>query len=374
MNAAAKRFASRWEVPAECALQVRDELLIGLRHEWRAELTMADLGTACWSPITLGMLLLRSTGVDMTPLPDDVQSIIRSNSPQHRVELRGSNESLPRGVVCFDGRCMYLGCCDNLGLARGRARRSAAFEGKDRGKARVRFEVPVRWQGVGILPVKRPGGVGWHFPETGTWETWADLQEVRMAQKAGWEVEVLDCLLWEAGGPLDEWAKRLERRYLSYKTLSSPISEYIASCIRAIALHAIGAMHAPYRQREVVEVMPDSPLATIENVVGVTGGGVTVERWNEKAREIDCYHPEWTTSIWSRARCKVLRALQAFPAEAILGVRGDAIYLDGRFLVKGGGVPFPDDGACGRLRLAWADFNPRPRVRAWDDLLPAGVN
>jgi hypothetical protein len=373
MNHTAARFASRWEIPEECALQVRDELLIGLRHEWCQELGIKELGAACWSPITLGLLLLRTTGTDMTPLPEEVQACIRSNSPQHRIELRGSNEALPRGVVCFDGRCMYLGCCDDIGLASGRFRRQASFTGADRGKAHIEFTVPSGWSGVGILPVKRGDGASWHFPEVnpeiGTWNTWADLQEVRMAQKAGWKVNVQECLVWEAGGPLNEWSRRLQRLYRIWvNPAHANHNDHVARCIRSIALLTIGAMHTPWR-KETVEVLDDSPLVTLDSVQSVGSDSVTVERWTEKNRPADEFHPEWTTAIWARARCRVLRALLSLPAEAILGVRGDAIYIDGRVALVAHNL-FPDDGACGRLRLAWADFNPRPRVRSWADLNP----
>jgi hypothetical protein len=372
MNRAATRFASRWEMPEEIALHVRDELLIGIRREWRGELTIGDLGAACWSPIALGLLLLRATGTDMTPLPEEVQTIIRPNSPQHRIELRGSNEALSRGVVCFDGRCMYLGCCDDIGLAAGRFRHQSTFTGADRGKAFVTFTVPRDWKGAGILPVKREDGASWHFPEFGAWETWADLQEVRVAQKAGWEVNVRECLVWEEGGPLNEWAKRLQKLYLSFSKSDLTVWPIAARCIRSIALLTIGAMHTPWR-KETVEVLPDSPLVTLESAQGITpDGNVEVARWTDKGRPADEFHPEWTTAIWARARCRVLRALLALPPEAILGVRGDAIYLDGRYVyTPEAELPcFRDDGACGRLRLAWADFNPRPRVRSWADLEP----
>jgi len=372
VNSTAARFASRWEIPEEGALQVRDELLIGLGQEWRKELSLSGFASAVWSPISLGLLLLRSTGVDMTPLPEEVQSFIRSISPQHRIELRGSNESLSRGVACFDGRCMYLGCCDDLGSGGGHYRFQKGFDGNDRGKARVQFTVPSDWRCAGILPVKSEDGASWRYPESGQHETWADLQEVRQAIRAGWQVVTLEALVWGKGDPLGLWARRLQEIYRSAHLCNWPKYEGVASCIRTLALHTIGAMHTPWR-KETVEVLPDSPSVTLDSIQGMIDGGVKVERWVDKGHLPDEYHPEWTTAIWARARCRVLRALLRLPAELILGVRGDAVYLDGRALDMVAALPeFQSAGECGKLRLKWYDPNPRPRVRSWSGLEPPG--
>ncbi len=358
-HSTAARWASRWDVPTENALLIRDELLIGLRKEWGKELTLKELGAACWSPINLGLLLLRATGTDMTPLPGEEQTLIRKHSPQHRIELRGSNESLPGGVACFDGRCMYLGCCDDIGLGSGEYRYQKGFTGNDRGKARVVFTVPSTWQSVGLLPVKSEDGARWLFPEAGTHETWADLQEVRLAIRAGWQVITKESLVWSKGDPMGLWAKRLAKVY-SY---GPPLSD----CIRTLALRTIGAMHTPWR-RESVEVLPDSPLVSLESIQEEGDGSVTVERWAEKGHSEDEYHPEWTTAIWARARLRIARALPQVPVEYVLGVRGDAIYLDARALLTPLGPEWMGRGECGRLRMKWYDPNPRPRVRSWDDL------
>src|SRR5690348_10184003 len=209
------RWASNWGVPADQARPIREQMHQELFAAWNSPRTTPDTGRIFLFPDHLqrpgqtGMYLLEKMGVDLTPLPKDLQLLISSTSCQHRIEFFGTQEETIPRLVYYDGRAMYLGCCQGLGIAGGRYTHT---EGEDiredeRGRALVRYRYPDDWSHVGLLPMKTET-VGWCWPSEPHWyETWADLCEIRFARSQGWQVEVMEKLTWPEARPLDLWAQ-----------------------------------------------------------------------------------------------------------------------------------------------------------------------
>jgi hypothetical protein len=371
------RWAHHWGVPAALAQAVRDQMHRELYHVFNSPRTTPDTGRILLFPDHLqrpgqtGMYLLEKMKVDLTPLPKDLQFLISSTSCQHRIEFLGAVPTVKQGegliiprLVYYDGRAMYLGCCQGLGIAGGRYTHT---EGEDiredeRGRARVAFSAPWGWDHVGLLPVK--GLSGWEWPTgpaTHQRETWADLCEIRFARSQGWAVEVLEKTTWPEARPLDLWAQRLSRLYLKARQEGQ---DDLAGCYRAIALHTIGRLHnLGYRDsREVVEAGDER--ATFEATERVGPEGVTIKtRVAVDKPQQEC-HPEWSAAVWSKVHLRVAKALMATDRANILAVRGDAIYL----LHQPHDPEWVDDGKVGKIRLKGIWNGPLPAPRHWADL------
>src|SRR6185437_16680544 len=116
-------WAAQWSVPVEMAEATRYTLQRELYHTWNSPRTTPDTGTIYLFPDHLqrpgatGIYLLEAMKVDLTPLPKELQFLISSTSCQHRAEFFGTQEEAIPRLVYYDGRAMYLGCCQGLGIA-----------------------------------------------------------------------------------------------------------------------------------------------------------------------------------------------------------------------------------------------------------------
>jgi hypothetical protein len=269
-------------------------------------------------------------------------------------------------LYCYDGRAMYMGCCNGLGYAGGRWLQMSQedIQPGDRGRAKVVFSAPANWQHVGLLAVKREGGAGWHWPVSGDWETWADCAEIRLARQQGWSVHVMDKLVWPEADPLGLWATRLSRLYLADGSAGQGL---VGRCARAICLHTIGWFHnlGYTDQRSIVS--PDDPRVTIDNVEWDTDEGYQIKERVLTGKKPEHCHPEWSAAIWARARLRVTKALLETPRDDLVAVRGDAIYRTSLAKADPGRLmdPWKDGGDVGRLRLKWDQHVRRLRPTSW---------
>lgn len=349
-----------------------------------------------WRPTATGQWLLEHSGVNLTPLPEEVRQLIVSTSCQHRMELlwqggprygeftrdgsRGVYWELP-SLCYYDGRAMYMGLTGGeIGCGPVAHRRGSALCGEDRGRCRVRFRVPSDWQHIGLLAVKdpdRPNGWLWPSEPRSVWETWADCAEVRFAERQGWGVEVEEALLLQPAKPLQQWGGALASLYRKAKDAGD---DTLAGCYRAICLNTIGACHnlGTYTKTEA--------FAEGDEALIPAGGSVEFEagRYVRRTRErLQLHnperwsHPEWSSAIWSLTHLRVAKALLWTHRKNIVGVRGDGIFMtDGPSLAGGcyasGDDPWKDDGKPGRLRLKGSLAGPLPAPRNLAELSALG--
>lgn len=367
-----QQWAQAWDVPADQAKAVRYRLATAVRIAFNPSSSVLRHGyltvieDRIGTPGAFGLYLLTQMGTDLTPLPEAERLLIVNTSCQHRIELLPGTGEIP-ALHYYDGRAMYLGCCGYAATAGGQYRR---VEGEDirpeeRGRARVAFRAPYGWDHLGLLAVKRPDGEGWCWPADhchgDRWVTWADLCEIRLARQMGWEVEVLEKLVWPESKPLGLWADRLSRLYL-HAAERDPV---LARCYRAIALHAIGRLHNVGWREERSVVPVDDPRATFEAVEAIDGQEAHIVERVQFGKIAAYSHPEWSAAIWSVVHRRVAQALLSVPREWVVGVRGDAVYLTHPAPDDG---PWQDDGKCGRLRLKGSRSGPLPYPRLWADL------
>lgn len=281
-------------------------------------------------------------------LPDDVQQSLRDAGGQGRIELLPAPHDEPVPVFEYDARLAYLSVLRGLpvGVPRVIEARDCDTWVTDNpyapGRFAVEWEAPAGWpHEVGLLP-------SWGtYPLAGAGVV--DAGELHLAIEHGWRVRFDGGYAWTVtGDPYRTWADRLVA-----ESASPPPGADRAvwrAVWRAVALQTIGAMHGRARRVSVFGATTAAP-ADNDTVSLVGGGGA---RWviEQPAAWPDTHHPEWTTTIWARARRRLLDAPAGFGIRAgalharfhVVGFRTDAIYTTAL-------QDWPDDGALGRYRL-----------------------
>ena len=315
------------------------------------------------------------------PLDDDVQDLIRSWSPQHRIQIfPPASQKIP-GFHVIDGRFMYAALTRELGQGP-----IAWLRGKDaqnlfqrnpfaRARCLVRFKAPEGYTSkICPLPVKAKGSEkDWDWTAT-EGETWADSAEILVAQRMGWRLEFIEGIKFTTARPLDTWTARILR---ARDLLASPkeslgereiVLNMVSGALRTILLYGIGQFHSCGRQEQTIS---DSPMTRpagegwMEPVMIEDGKAL----WRREARIISdrqraLRHPEFSAQVWGRAHAHILSGptgkvtlsdgsqepgkagLLHTPEQEIIAVYGDAIMT-----TKVPDWARLDDGKPGRLRL-----------------------
>lgn len=329
--------------------------------------------------------LPRTAGSDGAPeapeqLPDDLAQLVRSTSPQHRIERfrpPAGAETMP-ALWYLDGRWMYAALCKELGTGPARmmtgAQSDVLWTSKGgryaRARYRVSFAAPAGWDGPGLLMAKAGEGRhdGWHAPTSGA--TWADAAEVELAERMGWAITLHEGIAFGKGRPLDTWADRLVRARASVSDheLGEQVAGMVRAGVRAILLHAIGGWHSSGRSETTVTASTMQPPAGegwgAPEPLG-SGAFLWRRRHELSGRAAAMVHPEWSSQVWGRAHARVLDGPTSTP-----GLRSGALYLRPGTLVGiyGDAVMTTerpawadlDDGANGRLRVKGHACGPLP--------------
>lgn len=345
-------------------------------------------GEVLTTPASTGRYLLaRSISGDREwpVLSEETQDYIRAPRGQGRVEMLGRTGEGP--LVQYDARLAYGALCGSLPCGEPRRDTVDLFGGwRAAGRYRVRFGVPRRWErececgapghaGIGILPVRDDDRWTWPSAPGATGVAWCDAREVAIALAHGWRVQILERLLYPMPpyppatrangqatkrGPLDAWATKLAglRRIDARRDLGVP-GELVNQALRSILLFGIGALngtprritHSVSREEATAGAIP----ATATDVLPLGDRFVWTER--EPAAWPEMSHPEWTSTIWGRARAALLdcatpgggrAGMLSVPAETVVGCFTDALYMSAD-------PGWADDGRVGRFRRVWAD-------------------
>lgn len=299
--------------------------------------------------------------VELPQLDEDTAQLVRSTSPQHRVELLQHDRPKVPGFFYLDGRMMYAALTRGLGV--GPVVRLAGRDAADYAEAQpyararylVRFRVPEWWEHVGLLMVKDADGRGWSAPrEPGqTGETWCDAAELHLARTQLWSLDVREAIVFSKGRPLDTWTDRVLRARALAGAVDAPqlVRDMARAALRSTLLHGIGAFHST--GRDVTRVY--DPVNAPAGVQVEPAGDVVIVRDYAplSGRNAALRHPEWSSQVWGRAHARLLdsptgdKGTRAgalhVPFRDVLGMRGDALYLAGE-------PSWPDDGKEGRLR------------------------
>lgn len=366
-----------------------------IKRDWPLMRLPAQTGLNIW-------LLSAPDSYDLAHLDPDIGAQIQATEPQHRFQhyvdgpaacscgdcrpLIPANAQL-EAFVYADGRFMYHGApSKELGGGPGRRLRgpeaTELFEqtkGFAPARYLVRTRVPEFWDHIGLLPVQREAGRGWHWPNKpgAIVETWADAAEVRLAASMWGMPEILEGIAFTKSSPLRRF-QDMVRKMLDYaaglEIDGRPISprrlDVVQSAVRQMYRITIGAMA---RRPRILSGFATDPSQVPENAVGAVreerGGWVYQVTAQPRPGDADTWHPEIAAMVWAASRVRVLQTPTAevtrgpragyksygaleVPPEELIGIQGDAIYTttiqDWTLpTVIGGG----DDGRTGRIRI-----------------------
>lgn len=314
-----------------------------IRHAWRD-----DTAALLMSPATTGRdLWQRTIPYDGWPvMSDEWQTRIRAWSGQGRTQTFAGGPLTSGPIVEYDARVAY--CAQTRRLPIGEPVEVSGLTDRHApGKYLCRWSAPPGWKHPGIIPAKLMGD-GWHYPTTGS--GWVDAVEVDLAIRFGWEIDCDGGYMWPTtGDPLRTWQTRL-LKLRDQANGAGPHADMWRTACRAIILSAIGAMHGtPHR---VSASGPNPPADAF--AIRPAGPGIFAWHTLEPPAWPDLVHPEWTSTIWARARARLLDAPRADRGRCgalhiepghLIALRTDAIYTDG-YADMG-----DDDGQLGRYRI-----------------------
>lgn len=322
------------------------------------------------TPATTGRELLARTiphGAEWPVLEDEHQELIRSTSGQGRAELfKPPGVELP-GMVEMDMRLAYAAVA--WGMPTGRPERHVGagpdgYEPHRRGRYLISWTVPDGWNRPGILPAMHPAG-GWHWPHQPGEQArgWVDGAELALARDHGWHGVIHESILWpieQPHDPLKRWAAHIADASSEVELLGATgrvelhTAKACRAALRAVVLFTIGALHGTRHDITATCRIEEADATVPADALGVTfQGDLVVWREREPAKWPEMVHPEWSSAIWARTRCRLLDgptgrrgvrsgALHVQPSE-VIGFRTDALYLTEP-------ADWPDDGKPGRFR------------------------
>jgi hypothetical protein len=320
------------------------------------------------TPATTGRALwLRTIPEGKTyPVPSaELRELLAATSGQGRIELREPAADTVPSFTYLDGRFMYASLCWGLPVGEPTFWTGEQVDKLDarewtrvirgRGRWRITMTVPADWQHVGLFMAPGEGG-RWRYPSTPgeTFTTWADGAELWNAMLRGWDPVVHEGFTWAEGKPLDLWVRKLLDVWKGADAHRDSVPAQLAArAIRSMVLYAIGAFATrahPVTRSAPADQAPDVPAGTEVRRVGDT------LVWEEPGRlsgwSEETAHPEWSATIWARARVRLLDgkgvngasvgALHV-PADQVVAFATDALYL-------ATDPEWADDGAPGRFR------------------------
>ena len=332
------------------------------------------------TPATTGRALWLRTipeGKSYPVLSAEVRELIGATAGQGRIELRPAPAGERRNGVYraddftyLDGRFMYAALTWGMPVGepvRWTGEQVDALSARDftkvirgRGRWRVTYTVPDGWEHVGMFmaPADGDGRGGWCYPNQPgqTFTTWADGSEVWAGMEHGWEPTIHEGMTWDEGKPLDAWHDALVSIWESASASPTRTGRLAARAIRSILLYTVGAFatraHPITRSAPIDGPDPEVPAGTEvrrvgENLVWTEPGKVSA--WTEQTA-----HPEWSATVWARARTRLLTGRGVgqervgalhLPADRIVAFATDALYL------AGGAPVWSDDGKPGRFRV-----------------------
>ncbi|BBG20674.1 hypothetical protein RVR_P151 (plasmid) [Actinacidiphila reveromycinica] len=320
-------------------------------------------------------------------MSEEIRGLLHATAGQGRTQLITPPQvpdELPQ-LVEYDRTFAYARHCWRGGVGVPRRLTGQAFAGlteKEQTSAlfkpshwNIKVTVPHDWQHVGMLPAPIPGERAWDYPDQPgqSWTTWAGGPEVKLARDHGWQVEILDGLVWEEGKPLHEWSTRLKSAWESLTAQSELHADpqqrtaaYLASrAVRSVLLYGIGGF--AQRPRMITGTVPagrDQDLPPGARIISEDDNNITFQRVSGFSRDPNA-HPEWAAGVWSGARAALLDMLMRddgvhvgalhLPPRSVVAFRTDAIYTTqqvdwpyhrqpGDYLLKGrlgGPIPAP---------------------------------
>jgi len=290
-----------------------------------------------------------------TRLPDDILELITHNFGQARIEtFTPKQESLENGVYVTDGRWMYAHCISHLPTGPcyhnkrnefiGVTTKAGILASACPGFYSITARVPDNWQHIGLIKASQGKTItdeSGYYPNTPgeTFANWTTANELALALNHGWHIQIHERIIWphELTDPFAKWRKYLvELREQIEQEPSSQVREMLKDAIRAILLHTIGSFHQFVTWEERFTPRSGLPiLPRLQDTLGnkswhlysITPKGM---KWKEAVplpeHRQRFIHPEWSATVWGRARARLAGFALRLPFEDIISLRTDSVW------------------------------------------------
>lgn len=262
----------------------------------------------------------------------EVREMIEQNIGQGRMEMLAQSERTPQtdALYILDAVWMYSACVRRLPSLPLQHDEIQEFAGYRVGFYHIKFQVPVGWAHIGLLPTWNPKAkrsVWPSRPGSYWYESYVCSEELRLALENGWPTQIIERWLFaegdrEAQDPLKTWIEKL--KLLREKAGDDTL---VRGAIRAICIKAIGGLHRKGRFERIetpienMDAIPDDA-----EIVWRTESHILWKRPIPLHKTMEHFqHPEWPAAVWGRSRWRLARAALQLPRESIIALRSDAI-------------------------------------------------
>lgn len=299
-----------------------------------------------WTPAQTGReLLLYSLprGIEYPQLPRYLQELLHHNMYQNRIEtLSPKTDVLVNGVHVLDGIWFYASCLshlpvgpvyhDNQNELLVVKRKDGKYAAHIPGFYHVDITVPSDWHHIGLAKenANLPDGGEARYPnEPGyTFSNWVSAAEVALMYENGWHIHINERIIWPHTNDITDPLAQLRGKLVKFRAETT--NEYHRSAIRSILLHTIGGFHGVGVPREQFTAYKDLPLSE-EPYKGeykhVQGG---IEWYKlvpfDSPKRLQFVHPEWSATVWGRARAKLAAFALMLPYDDVVALRADAVW------------------------------------------------
>lgn len=292
------------------------------------------------SPSYTGMVMLEKTlpyKLALQSLKKEYETIVRENTTQPRKELLALPEiDTINNFYYLDGRWMYAACLDyEFPIGEPIYDTNSYYQMYIPGWYRVIATVPNGWNHIGLIPVKRDDKWVWPTISNEKITTWIAEPELRLAVDKGWNVKVIERLLFPKDRPFRNWKKLLvDMRNEAYALENPIIRKHVSDGCRELMLSGIGRLYTSEWNREkklsiqeYQEQYEELSAYSRLNAVRVKDTMIFPIKDKLGDKEDKYYHPYLPAYVWSYCRRLLSIEMLKYPREQILGCNLDAIYL-----------------------------------------------
>jgi len=289
------------------------------------------------------LIITLPAGVEYPRVHNDIRELLKHNIPQGRLTtLPPAQPILADGAHVIDGKWFYASCVSHLPVGPSYMDTVNKFLGIVRKDGRlaprypafynVTVTVPDSWHHIGLLKenIKTDGEASFPNEPGYTFTNWAEAHEVALLldtpQSISWHVHINERIYWPYTDKIADPFKTLRTKLVELRENST--SEYHKNALRAILLHLIGCFHRLGTEENFYTPYSRLPLTEKPYKVSAAPGGVnwSILRPYESKDRNAFIHPEWSSTVYGRARAKIADFVLRLPYEDVICLRNDAVW------------------------------------------------
>lgn len=295
-------------------------------------------------------------------LSSPIRELLMATNGQGRNELFDHGGDTIDGLYCLDARWMYAACLSNLPSGDVLHDDCPDFAGYAPGFYYVTGKVPQGWGHIGLIASQSYRGEErereWPRRPGATFQGWVSSGELDVARQCGWECHIRERMLWPSptSDPCKMWLQKLRALRAQAEaeaTERDPVARVVSYALRSIVLHTVGMWHR--REAWQYHTIPSAERVELPRGAELLTdrGGKLVYRVRVPLHDERYSHPEWSATVWGRARARLNVEALRWPFADVVALRTDAVWLTrfpdghvddykpGTFRVKGGGLHGP---------------------------------